>query len=162
METYSDYIVFVDESGDHGLENVNPEYPIFALSFFIIQKDIYIDSLTVKVRRLKMETFGHDLVVLHEYDMRKKRGAFSKLGESARETFLNSLTEIIKEMEFTLIAVVIDKRRLKAKYVQPGHPYHLAMEFGLERLQNFLRSKNQLGRRTQLICEARGAKEDEY
>jgi hypothetical protein len=29
----SDYIVYVDESGDHGLVSVDPEYPVFVLAF---------------------------------------------------------------------------------------------------------------------------------
>jgi len=28
---YSDYVIYVDESGDHGLVNINPQYPVFAL-----------------------------------------------------------------------------------------------------------------------------------
>ncbi len=27
----SDYIIYVDESGDHGLKNINKDYPIFVL-----------------------------------------------------------------------------------------------------------------------------------
>jgi len=35
---FSDYIVYVDESGDHGLENVDPNYPLFVLAFCIFKK----------------------------------------------------------------------------------------------------------------------------
>jgi hypothetical protein len=28
--TFSDYIVFVDESCDHSLEAINPQYPVFS------------------------------------------------------------------------------------------------------------------------------------
>lgn len=41
-----------------------------------------------------------------------------------------------------------------------GYPYHLAMEFGLERIYRFLKSVGQDDRMTYLVCEARGAKED--
>lgn len=157
---FSDYIVFVDESGDHSLESIDPDYPIFVLSFCAIHKANYTDYLTPAVRRLKLSTFGHDMVILHEHDIRKKKGAFAKLGKEAREGFLEQLTDIMREAQFTLFAVVIDKRRLKARYVTPGHPYHLAMEFGLERLNRFLTGQGQNGRLTYLICEARGAKED--
>ncbi|UUE99924.1 DUF3800 domain-containing protein [Xanthomonas hortorum pv. pelargonii] len=30
---YSNYIVYVDESGDHGLETLDPNYPVFVLAF---------------------------------------------------------------------------------------------------------------------------------
>lgn len=30
---FSDYIVYVDESGDHSLESINLRYPLFVLAF---------------------------------------------------------------------------------------------------------------------------------
>ena len=62
---HSDYIVFVDESGDHSLESVNPDYPIFVLAFCILPTAAYVDQITPAVRRLKRQLFGHDLVILH-------------------------------------------------------------------------------------------------
>lgn len=157
---FSDYIIYVDESGDHSLESINPEYPLFVLSFCIFRKDAYASTMTPAVRKLKLETFGHDMVVLHEIDIRKKKGAFAKLGKEAREAFLNRLTDIVQVEDFKLVAVVIDKNKLKARYANPGHPYHLAMEFGLERIYRYLKIMGQDDRLTHLVCEARGAKED--
>lgn len=157
---FSDYIVYVDESGDHSLLSIDPEYPIFILSFCIFRKDEYAQAMTPAVRKLKFETFGHDMVVLHEIDIRKKKGAFAKLGKEAREDFLDALTDIIEITDFRLVAVVIDKHKLKTRYATPEHPYHLAMEFGLERIYRYLKSMGQDGRLTHLVCEARGAKED--
>lgn len=157
---HGDYIIYVDESGDHSLESVNAEYPLFVLSFCLFRKDLYAESVTPAVRKLKFETFGHDMVILHEHDIRKKTGAFSKLGKERREAFMTTLTDIVDKSEFTLFAVVIDKRRLKSRYAYPAHPYHLAMEFGLERLYRFLKEMGQDDRLTYLVCEARGAKED--
>ena len=34
---FSDHIIFVDESGDHSLKSIDPQYPIFALAFCIIR-----------------------------------------------------------------------------------------------------------------------------
>lgn len=160
MAEFSDHLVFVDESGDHSLESIDPDFPLFALSFCIIRKDVYSDFLTPHVRGLKFATFGHDMVVLHENDIRKRKGAFAQLGKEVREAFLNDLTDLIQQTDFTLVAVVIDKRKLKSQYTTPEHPYHLAMEFGLERIHGFLKTNGQDGRLTYLICEARGAKED--
>lgn len=157
---FSDYIVYVDESGDHSLVSIDPEYPIFVLSFCIFRKDEYAQAMTPAVRRLKFETFGHDMAILHEIDIRKKKGVFSKLGKDAREHFLNTLTDIIDATDFRLVAVVIDKHKLNARYATPEHPYHLAMEFRLERIYRYLKSMGQDGRLTHLVCEARGARED--
>lgn len=158
--SFSDYIVYVDESGDHSLDSLNPEYPVFVLSFCVFHKNIYAEFMTPAVRKLKFSAFGHDMIVLHEIDIRKKKGAFAKLGKEAREMFLNALTDIVAATDFKLIAVVIDKHKLKSRYIKPVHPYHKALEFGLERIYRFLRSQGQDDRQTHLVCEARGAKED--
>jgi len=48
---HSDSIVFVDESGDHSLESVNTDYPIFVLAFCILPTAAYVDQITPVVRR---------------------------------------------------------------------------------------------------------------
>ncbi len=157
---HSDYIIYVDESGDHSLESIDPEYPVFVLSFCIFRKSEYAERVTPAIRQLKFATFGHDMVVLHESEIRRKKGAFSRLSKEPREAFLNRLTDIIGAADFQLVAVVIDKRRLKDRYSKPGHPYHLALEFGLERIYRLLKDAGQDDALTYVVCEARGAKED--
>lgn len=125
--TAPSYIVFVDESGDHSLESINPEWPLFVLCFSIIPVNRYIDAVTPAVRRLKFDTFGHDQVVLHEHDIRKRSGAFARMDQQAREAFLLQLTDLIAATEMTVVAVVIDKQRHRERYSAPEHPYHLAM-----------------------------------
>lgn len=156
----SDFIVYVDESGDHSLSSIDPSYPVFVLSFCVFRKKDYAERVTPAVRKLKFDVFGHDMVVLHEQDIRKKLGAFARLGKEAREDFLQALTDIIAAADFRLIAVVIDKRRLAEKYTRPQHPYHLAMEYGLERLYQLVKREKQADRITHVVCEARGQKED--
>lgn len=158
--TYGDYVVFVDESGDHSLESINADWPLFVLSFCIFPVATYVNHVTPAIRALKFATWGHDLVVLHEHDIRKRKGAFTLLNKEARETFLDRLTAIIADADMTLIAVVIDKEKHKLRYKTPEHPYHLAMQFGLERITDFLELKGQRDRTTWVVCEARGARED--
>lgn len=157
---HSDYIVYVDESGDHSLTAIDPDYPVFVLSFCIFRKSEYVQTVTPVIRQLKFATFGHDMVVLHEADIRRKKGVFARLAKEPREAFLNALTDIIDAADFQLVAVVIDKRKLKDRYNNPAHPYHLALEFGLERIYRLLRDAGQDDALTYIVCEARGAKED--
>ncbi len=154
------HVVFVDESGDHSLESINPEWPLFVLSFCVFPVEVYVREVTPAIRQLKFDFFGHDLVVLHEHDIRKKKGHFARLNKEAREAFLDRLTELIAGTDMTLIAVVIDKQRHAARYSRPIHPYHLAMQFGLERVSAFLDQQVESDRDTWIICEARGPKED--
>lgn len=157
---HSDYIIYVDESGDHSLESIDPEYPIFVLSFCIFRKEEYAHKVTPAIRQLKFATFGHDMVVLHESEIRRKKGAFSRLSKEPREDFLNQLTDIIESATFKIVSIVIDKKGLRARYYQPSHPYHLALEFGLERIYRFLLTQGDEIATTYVVCEARGQKED--
>lgn len=161
MSGYSEYIVFVDESGDHSLESIDQAYPVFVLTFCIFGKSVYANEIVPKIKTLKFNTFGHDSTILHERDIRKKTGAFSCIGEKDREKFLSSLTSILEEVDFTLIAIVIDKPAHRRRYASPAHPYHLAMQFGIERLGKFMSRKGMGGLMTHIICESRGRKEDQ-
>jgi hypothetical protein len=107
---FSDHLVFVDESGDHGLTAINRDFPLFTLAFCVFSKVAYAEQMTPVLRRLKLAAFGHDMVVLHEHDIRKKEGAFARMSREPREAFLDALTRIIAEAAFALVAVVIDKR----------------------------------------------------
>ena len=89
---HSDYIVYVDESGDHSLTSINPRYPLFVLSFCVFRKAVYNEQVAPALRRLKFAAFGHDMVVLHESDMRRRRGAFAHLMQVPREQFLDDVT----------------------------------------------------------------------
>ncbi|MEJ1418243.1 MAG: DUF3800 domain-containing protein [Candidatus Sedimenticola sp. (ex Thyasira tokunagai)] len=160
-QNFSDYLVFVDESGDHSLTSIDPQYPVFVLCFCVIHKDTYFNEITPRIRKLKADAFGHELVVLHEHDIRKRHGAFKALNKEARESFMEDLTSVIADVDMTLVAVVVDKPRHKEKYSDPYHPYHLALQFGLERINSFVHQKGQADRITHVICEARGKREDD-
>ncbi len=157
---YSDYIAYVDESGDHSLTSIDEGYPVFVLSFCVFQKIHYSHVVTPALRMLKFATFGHDMVVLHEQDIRKKTGAFNLMNQERRELFLDDLNALIIQVDFILISTVIDKYKLKRENNKDTHVYHLAMQLGLEKLHHFLQSRDQENRLTHVICEARGRVED--
>jgi hypothetical protein len=158
---HSDYIVYVDESGDHSLTSIDEGYPVFVLSFCVFQKTHYSHAITPALRMLKFETFGHDMVILHEQDIRKKTGAFHQMGKERREVFFEDLNALIAGADFTLLVTIIDKYKLKQERTEETHVYHLAMELGLEKLYHCLQSRNQQNRLTHVICEARGRVEDQ-
>ncbi|ADD69318.1 conserved hypothetical protein [Denitrovibrio acetiphilus DSM 12809] len=158
---FSDYIVFVDESGDHSLTNTNPSYPIFVLAFCIFKKSDYSDKLIPLMKNFKFKHFGHDQVILHESDIRKDRGAFTFLkSRELKNIFLNEITEIIAETPFKIITTVIKKDELCKKNPEAENPYHIALGFCLERLFYYLRSQDELKSITHVIVENRGKKED--
>ncbi len=158
---FSNYIVYVDESGDHGMQTLDPNYPIFSLAFCVFHKTHYSQKIVSALQRFKFKHFGHDLVVLHEYEIRKERGSFSFFqNRDHKNEFINELTEIIDSSNFVLISCVIDKQALQKKPGAASNPYHIALGFCLETLYEFLQEKKQDGKTTHVVVECRGRKED--
>lgn len=62
---HSDYLVFVDESGDHHLTRIDPQFPVFGLLFAILHKDDYVEKVCPTLSRFKFQFWGHDEVALH-------------------------------------------------------------------------------------------------
>lgn len=159
---FSDYIVYVDESGDHSLTNIDKNYPVFVLAFCIFHKRYYSETVVSALQKFKFKHFGHDIVVLHEHEIRKEKGDFNIFrSASQREDFITELTTLIDETHFILISCVIEKQRLCDKSgTEADNPYHLALRYCLEQLYGFLLEKNQHGKRTHVVFECRGKKED--
>lgn len=159
IKKYSDYIIYVDESGDHSLSSINKDYPIFVLAFCIFEKEKYSKNAVIKLKEFKFKHFGHDMVVLHENEIRRDKGYFRNLNsKELKENFLNELTTIIEEEDFTLIATVIQKDKL---FTDKNNPYDIALKYCMERTYRYLESKNQEEKITHIVVEQRGKKEDE-
>jgi len=162
MPDFSDVIVYVDESGNHGLDSSESVFPVFVLAFCVFRKSDYINQTVPAMQSFKFRHFGHDGVVLHEREIRKKLGPFSILTQpGVSAVFMQELTEIMERQPFEVIACVIDKERLRRKYAYPSNPYHLAMGFCIERLYCLLEREGALGGLTHVIFEARGKREDD-
>ena len=76
---FSDYVVYVDESGDHSLASIDSSYPVFVLALCVFHKRHYSESIIPAVEKFKFNYFGHDNVVLHENEISKQKGAFAFL-----------------------------------------------------------------------------------
>jgi hypothetical protein len=132
---FSDFIIFADESGDHGLVSIDPHFPVFVLAFCLFSKEDYLTQTVPDVLRFKFKHFGHDQVILHEHDIVKNKGPFVMLRDaSIREPFLADLSTLVADAPMTIVASVIDKEKYRKWYSDPVSPYHVSMSFGLERL----------------------------
>lgn len=162
MPEFSDFIVYADESGDHGLVSIDAEYPVFALAFCVMRKTDYACTVVPGVQGFKFAIWGHDAVVLHEHDIRKSRGPFAILmtDRDLRARFYEGLNGMIEAAPMTIFASVIDKVALRAKYVDPWNPYEIALLFCMEHLHMKLTAEGQHGRTVHVVFESRGRKED--
>lgn len=159
--TFSDYIVFADESGDHGLISIDPQFPVFALVFCVFEKTAYVEQIEPTFRRLKFKYFGHDAAVLHEREIRKQEPPFSFLRHTEiRQAFMTDVSAIVADVPFHAYCSVIDKAKHKARYADPWNPYEIAMQFCMEKLSNRLVADGQRGRLTHVLFEGRGREED--
>lgn len=157
---FSDYLVFVDESGDHNLTQIDPQFPVFVLLFALIKKDDYVGQVCPRLQKFKFEFWGHDEVVLHEHEIRKPFGDFLfLLQKPVRERFLAGLSAQMEALPATIVAVVIDKPTFAKRYTTPVNPYDYALETGLERIHRHLQDIGQKGV-TSIIVEKRGRRED--
>jgi hypothetical protein len=156
QKDYSDYIIYVDESGDHSLKSIDEGYPIFVLAFCIFKKSSYSQNAIKKLKEFKFKHFGHDMVVLHENEIRRDKGFFRKLkSRELKQNFLNELTDIIKEEDFHIISTVINKKKL---FTHANNPYDIALKYCMERTYTFLKQENKI---THIVVEQRGRKEDQ-
>lgn len=158
---FSDYVVYVDESGDHSLVNIDSDYPVFVLALCIFHKRHYSEKIIPAVEKLKFNYFGHDSVVFHENEIRKQKGAFAFLSHlPTRTKFMERLSSIMDASNFILISCVVDKNRLNRSEGATSNPYHIALGICLDALYDFMKEKNQHELPTHLVVESRGKKEN--
>lgn len=158
---FSDYIVYVDESGDHSLASIDQGYPVFVLALCVFHKRHYAEKIIPAVQKLKFNYFGHDSVVLHENEIRKQKGDFAFLSHRpTRDEFMDRLSSVMDASNFILISCVVDKVRLSRNEGANSNPYHIALGVCLEALREFLAEKKQDDFKTHVLVECRGKKED--
>lgn len=152
--------LFIDESGDRNLKNLKGQnYPILVLAGVLITDSEY-QKAVARFSELKMKYFQSTDVVLHEYDIRKGRGPFKVLNNAKiKQEFMGEIGKIMEDLQFQVIAVIIDKKQLISNYsriVRTVDPYLIAFEFLLERA-HYEKPRNL---DLPVIVEARGKRED--
>jgi hypothetical protein len=162
MAEFSDYIVFADESGSAVLDGVDPNFPVFVLAFVVARKEDYANAIVPSLQRLKFKFVGHDQLVLHERDIRRQQDSFAflRIDVAKRTGFLEHINAIVETAPIDVIAAVINKPRLIAKYADPWSPYELALHFCMETLLGRLKRLGQTGRKVHILFERRGHRED--
>lgn len=179
------YRLYIDETGDHTygreekknltikngdeiiastefshypqLEKIDKRY--LGLTGCILKLEYYRDQFGPTVESFKRDFFDPDeRVILHAKDIIQKRGSFHILqNEDVLERFNAGLLDIIANAEYTVINIVIDKKRHVERYVEAWHPYHYCLANMLLRYCFFLARH---GARGDVLAESRGTTED--
>lgn len=153
--------LFIDESGDHSLTKINPDFPIFALLGLIIDEDSYKKTCE-DINNFKLKYFKSTNVILHSREIRKCEGVFSILFDlKIKEEFYKNLNSIITNAKFMLVSSAILKQKHIEQYGKlADDPYEIALTFVLERVLFELDTKK-VGSKTCVIIESRGKNEDQ-
>ncbi len=161
IKPFSEYIVYVDESGDHDLSAITAQYPMFVLTFCIFEKSSYIETICPAIHRFKIQFFGHEATILHEREISRALPPFNFLmNPTTRNSFFTKLNACIEEAPFTVVAIAINKRQYCSMADPRENIYHLAMRRGISCVIDFLWYKQAHSQVTHVIFEKRGVNED--
>lgn len=155
------YQLFLDETGDHGLNFIDKNFPLFLLCGCLFQEE-ELKELESKVGEFKRKYFKTTEVVLHSREIRKCDGVFQILFDlKLKEEFYKDLNSLLKNSKYTVIGVGINKEEHIKKYgTQAKDPYSLSLSFIIERMIFCL---DNLDRHAlvEIKAEIRGKKEDQ-
>jgi len=156
----SNYLVFVDEAGDHQLGKYPKDFPMFVLAFVIISKDEYCDRLLPRFTRLKLKYFPDVSTIFHERDIRLRKNRFNILmREDVRTAFLSDFSAFMQSLEYKIVAVAVNKDEETKRGNLTEDLYELGVKHGLSLIEEYLKAENDVNYTT-LTFEARGMKED--
>ena len=156
----SRFLAFFDECGDHSLEKIDRDFPLFVLALVLVERSVYQNQILPEFNRFKLRYFNHEGINLHSRDIRLAAGPFSLLLNPAiRPQFMAELSDIMDRVPFTLFISAIQKQaHLEQRGGDAANPYDLALEFTMEGLFHFLNSQGD--RHLPIVADARGKRED--
>ena len=163
------YTLYLDETGDRGLVNFNPQYPVLGLCACIVDDRVYEPEVVAPLDAFKIRWFGTARLTLRYSAIMKRTGPYLVLAKPDRMyAFEREFAALVASLPITVLASVINKQEYAADTVAAVRPpkdptwprdlYHVAFDFILERFVEFLEQRRGVG--TIVIAEARGKRED--
>jgi hypothetical protein len=148
--------LFIDESGDHNLIQIDNQYPVFVLTEIIIEEKYHNETLVSELKTFKKELFDDEKIILRTADIARNKKGFEKIKEPAfRNLFYQRLNNLLDGAEFKVIAAVVKKEKYKKRYgIRAIDPYLFCLEVLIERFIYELKEKNETG---VIIAEARNS-----
>jgi len=140
----TEYIMFLDESGNHDLNKIANNFPVFCLAGCIFEKEYYHQVGRLLIDQVKIEFWNRQDVIFHSREIRKIEKDFVILNDrEIKKNFYDAINTLLNQLQFYIIAVVIDTKKHLQYYGRNAyHPYNMSFEFILERYSIFLRRKN--------------------
>lgn len=154
------FYFYIDESGDHSLQNINEDFPYFLLCGILISAEENT-KLIKKIVALKQKFFGTDKAILHSRDIRKCEKHFQVFFDlEIKEAFYQELNTIMSETDFTIISNAVRKIDYIKQYGKSAiNPYNISLSYMLERMIFCLNEKRCSS--VEIFVERRWRKEDQ-
>jgi len=159
-------ILFMDETGDHDLANIDRSYPIFGLLGVIFDYDYYMSTVKQELDSLKMNFFSTTEVILHTLEITRDKGNFIFCKDpQKRIPFYKAIDDLLEKLDYTMLFMVIDKRNYIQQYLLSAQydPYIITLEFIVERFYNYLKDLSYRGINAvgKVVAESRDPKLDQ-
>lgn len=156
--------MYLDEVGTDDLSNLHQDnHRYLSLTGTIIDLahvDLALNPMMLTLKRSVFEFDPDDNIHLHRSDIVKRKSVFGQLNDNKkRERFDRLVFEMIRDVEFKVITVVIDKYAMSQQaHWQQRHPYHYLMSILVEKYVQFLERNMAIG---DIMPEARQGKKDQ-
>lgn len=155
--------MYIDEVGNSDLNSSdNPLHRFLSLTGVILDLDYVRDFLFPQMESLKAKYFNYhpdEPIIFHRKELVNAKYPFQALrNEEIKSRFDRDLITYLKNWEYTVITVCLDKKAHKEAYqVWRYDPYHYCLAILLERFSFFLSQVHEKG---DVMAESRGGKED--
>jgi len=154
--------MYVDEVGNSDLgSSREPNHRYLSLTGVIMDLEYVAAQAVPAIEDLKRKYFDphpDEPVILHRKELVNQRPPFQALRDPRiRETFDHDLLQLVDDLVFVAITVVIDKLDHARRYVWKTHPYHYCLTALMERYCMFLSGQSASG---DVMAESRGKKDD--
>ena len=101
-------LLFLDESGDHNMTAIDPNYPLFVLGGVMVDKDYAEGPMLEAIDRFKRRMFGRTDIVLPTADIARNRNGFEGLQNAeVRARFYDELNLRMCELRYEVVACVV-------------------------------------------------------
>lgn len=159
---FSEFVAYGDESGTATLGKIEADFPAVGLAFCVFRIEDYVREVVPQVQALKFRYFGHDQVVLHESEIRRRQGQFRFGSVNEWNRFMEDIDALIKALPMTVVATVVDQQRLQHKHGREFDAYDLALRCCAEQLIELISEDDRSGpdSETHVVIEARASKQD--
>ncbi len=157
------YRLYIDEVGNSDMgASEDPNHRYLSLTGVILELGYVEKTVHPGLEAMKKEFFGShpdEPVIFHRKELVNRRPPFEALRDpSVRQRFDEELLRFLRETEYTVLTVVIDKLEHRERYqVWRYDPYHYCLHVLMERYVIWLRRR---GARGDAMAESRGGRED--